>query len=48
MVSTFGYLRGGLEGVMFDEMRWLRHSGHDVDYLRQPTNETPLAMTKSM
>jgi len=32
MVSAFGYLRGGLEGVMFDEMRWLRDAGHDVDY----------------
>ena len=32
MVSAFGYLRGGLEGVMFDEVRWLRDAGHDVDY----------------
>jgi len=32
MVSAFGYLRGGLEGVMFDEMRWLRDAGHDVEY----------------
>ncbi len=32
MVSGFGYLRGGLEGVMFDEMRWLRDAGHDVEY----------------
>jgi glycosyltransferase involved in cell wall biosynthesis len=32
MVSAFGYLRGGLEGVMLDEMQWLRDAGHDVDY----------------
>jgi glycosyltransferase involved in cell wall biosynthesis len=32
MVSGFGYVRGGLERVMFDELRWLRDAGHDVDY----------------
>jgi len=30
-VNKFGYLRGGLERVMFDEMRWLAEEGHDTE-----------------
>ena len=32
MVSPFGYVRGGLERVMFDEAQWLRDAGHEVEY----------------
>lgn len=31
-VSKFGYFRGGLERVMFDEIQWLREAGHEVEY----------------
>lgn len=31
VISKFGYMRGGLERVMFDEIRWLRDAGHDVE-----------------
>lgn len=33
VVSKFGYLRGGLERVMFDEIDWLRNAGHDAEFL---------------
>jgi glycosyltransferase involved in cell wall biosynthesis len=31
VANKFGYLRGGLERVMLDEMGWLRAAGHDVE-----------------
>lgn len=31
VVNKFGFVRGGLERVMFDEMAWLRDAGHDVE-----------------
>jgi glycosyltransferase involved in cell wall biosynthesis len=32
LVSSFGYIRGGLERVMFDQLQWLRAAGHEVEY----------------
>lgn len=31
VANKFGYLRGGLERVMFDEIDWLRAAGHEVE-----------------
>jgi glycosyltransferase involved in cell wall biosynthesis len=41
MVNKFWYRRGGLERVMFDEIKWLEDSGHEVAHFstRHPMNQ---------
>lgn len=41
VANKFGYGRGGLERVMFDEMRWLAAQGHEVAFFttRHPSNQ---------
>ncbi|MBN1460353.1 MAG: glycosyltransferase, partial [Armatimonadetes bacterium] len=46
VASKFWYRRGGLERVMFDEIRWLEESGHEIAHFstRHPQNvESPWA-----
>lgn len=46
VANKFWYRRGGLEGVMFDEIEWLESAGHEIAHFstNHPSNElTPWA-----